>query len=60
MYDLIEEKEIMQQFNIKSRTTIYNMTKNRRFPAAVLNYPKRYDRKAVIEWFNNGGINQRA
>ena len=32
MYDLVEEKEIMQ----------------------------RYDRKAVIEWFNNGGINQRA
>lgn len=53
----ITEKELYLLLD-KKRTALWGLRKRHKFPEPVLTHPSRYNRKAVMEWLENGGINQ--
>lgn len=42
----------------KKRTALWRLRKDHDFPQPVLTHPSRYNRKAVVEWLESGGVNR--
>lgn len=55
--DYIDEEEVMELVG-KKRTALRRLIKDCGFPNPVLTHPKRFSRKAIDRWFENGGVNR--
>lgn len=57
--DFMEEQEVFELLG-KKKTAVWRLRKEHNFPNPVLTYPSRYSRKAVMEWFEDGGVNRKS
>ncbi|EFH2765050.1 hypothetical protein GU819_14675 [Escherichia coli] len=56
--DFMEEREVFELLG-KKKTAVWRLRKEHNFPNPVLTYPSRYSRKAVMKWFEDGGVNRK-
>ncbi|EHV3411444.1 DNA-binding protein [Salmonella enterica] len=56
--DFMSEQEVFELLDRK-KTALWRLRQKYDFPHPVLTYPSRYSRKAVYQWFENGGMNKK-
>lgn len=55
--DYMNEEEVIELVG-KKRTALRRLINDCGFPRPVLTHPKRFSRKAIEKWFEEGGINR--